>query len=708
MTILYTPTSIPLARPSVGVGVFRYDSEAGTYTLLPNVLCTAIRKAEGPDPWLARFRYVFLDPLLDPDDPRRIEQVYPLDATGPRVVQADDRLVVNVYSPDGSVYGAFDGFAQVPQGDLGADTEAVTFTAIATIVREFDRPLGGALTRDAEAPLTVSDHRTSQPARFNPDGKPNATPTGSDAGTTPCTFPTFLGPVSPANTINGQTLRWWTLAMAARYVIMDGLNDAWFVTIDSLTYLDTLLQAIVPVTDGGVIDMEDSSTYKLQDIFVQDVDVTGQPWPEALQRLIEPHGFTMKWILEADGSGNPLWKMRVYRTDLVRQSGAKTLSLQQAGNTIDPGQTNVGALSLARDSHGIANAVRIDSAPVRYEAGFVLAPGFVIGGSDDPNGYKLPVSVANHNNYRLFVFDECGEGHWDLGTDATVNTVASLDAVLNAAGAKSRPYAHRRRPGTDTMISVDGNGKPLKSTVALSFDYTGPEPGVWDGTGTWQDVPGGSWNLTPDRLGIYLTMPDPNAWNPGPKFSIADGLTVPAGTGKVNLIEWIIGNTLNRPRIKLTCVIPSDRGLGVIAHRRASSPTKYVIERHVDARDRFRKDVINVSSDWNITGDEEIQTDDTPDAKSHAAGVQRAHEMAVFAGNVTIPRFTAAYRLGDRISQINGRNLSLQTNVASSAGESPSFPRVMEVNWEFDGHQMTHLTLSDRRAEPAPKRGGEL
>ena len=711
-SILYDPPPISLDRVSAGIFVWKYDPDAETkYTLLPNVMCLGIQKHDGPDPWVARFRYRFVDPLLAPGYPRRIEHVYPLDASGLGVVTPDTRLVVRAVRDDGVSELLFDGYTKVPQADLSDDGEHVTFVAAATVEREWDTPLNGATVRDADTPDDATKNfATDLPARFNPDGKPNASPVDADAGAGATKYPVFLGPFDPANTIQGKTVRLWTLPMAARYVVAIGKGS--FVDIQSYTDFDDTLQAIVPRTPGGVVDLNDATTYEYKPIEVQDVDVTGEPWPAALQRLIEPHGFTMRWILVEYG-GDPVWRMEIARTDYVRDNRLKPVNLQVAGGTYDPALTNVGGMSLARDVSGIANRIAIDTAPVRYEVSVILSPGFVVDGADtgslDDFKRSSATFAANRDKYRLWVFDECGEGHWDFSTDATVTEPGNLDGLLNPDALDPRPYVRRRRPGTDTLVSVDGQDKPLRASLSISFDYDGPEPALWDGTGTWQPVSDGSWRLLQDRLGVYLTMEDPNAWPVGQKFVIPTGLAIPAGTGKVNLVEWVVGNTANRPRLMLTCVIEGDRGMDVSAPKRPSSPTRFTIIRHVDARDRFKRTVISASSEWGVgpvTGDEEVIRDDAPEALAHAAGVQRARERATFAGTITIPRLSTAYSLGDRIERVKGRNLSLRSNAAAEAGESPSYPVVVGIAWEFDGRQSTTLTLSDRRAEPPPRRRG--
>lgn len=723
----YSSGEVPLARPSEVVGVFRYDAKGGSYELLESVLCLQISLKEGADPGTARFRYD-LGSIAD-GAPQRFEEVYPLDATGPGVVNNDDRVVVKRLRGDGSAEVLFDGFAQVPQATLDSNTESVTFTAMGTPIREWDTPLGGALVRDADEAATAdADVETGLPARFNPDGRPNASPgevdddgkprdgpTAKDSGDGDDKFPAFLGPIWPANKVGDEVIRPWTLGMAARYIIARGNPDEEYTHYPALKPLDDILKAIRPREEGGAIDRDDASTYTLESILVQDYDVTGEPWPVAVERLIAPHGFGFRFVLETDEDEDPSWRISIYRKD--DNVHVKSLYLQKAGEDYDPSLTNVGALNLARDAHGIVNAYAVDAATERVEASFVLAPLFAVDPADATTLNRFiegdpDYTGANLDAYRVWGFDECGEGHWDSATSATVTTVASLESVLNRdPDDDKRRFVHRRRPGRRTLFSVDDEGRPLHARLHVSKDYAGTMPGVWDGTsGTWQAVNDGGWELLPKQLGFRVTAKDPNNWNGG-KPSTGSPVAYDSG-GKLSLVEWTAApsTTFPYPRFRLTCVIEGDRGIDVTAKRRDASPTGFEVLRRVDARDRFELNVISkfscLADEVNIGPDgfDEAETDDTKEAEALADGLRRTHELGVFAGSVTIPRLTTAYSVGDKIDIIAGRDLSLQSNANAQQNETPIYPTIVSISWDFDGKQTTHISLSDARADPAPNR----
>src|SRR5262245_5273115 len=117
------PPDVPLARGAAFVAVYRYDPEGSPpYQLLPNVRVLAVQYREGPDPGVARFRYVF-NPADPTTDPTSFQQALSVDSDLINVVRNDERLVVLKTDPDGSTSPLFDGFAQVPELSLSASQE---------------------------------------------------------------------------------------------------------------------------------------------------------------------------------------------------------------------------------------------------------------------------------------------------------------------------------------------------------------------------------------------------------------------------------------------------------------------------------------------------------------------------------------------------------------------------------------------------------
>ena len=259
------------------------------------------------------------------------------------------------------------------------------------------------------------------------------------------------------------------------------------------------------------------------------------------------------------------------------------------------------------------------------------------------------------------MFDETGEGHWDFDSSSLSSSATSLDALFGANPDQPQPYVKRRRIPLAELFTTDDNLRPLRARLAVSTNYAGETPGLWDGTGTWQPVSGG-FNLLDDRLGIWVNVSNPNGWNIG---ATANAL-MPYPSGVVKGVEDQAVAGANHFTLRLTCVIEGDHGLSAVAEPRPSSSTEFAITRRIDASNRYAKHVIAGISEFNPGTQPVTVRDDTADALAEAYAHRLAREAGEVAGAAVIPRFSLAYRIGDKICSIQGRNLSLQTNAGRS------------------------------------------
>ncbi len=687
-------SGVPLGRTSVSVGVFRF--RGGRFELLPNIRVLTIQTRQGADPGVARFRYVF-DPSNSPDAPQSFDQALSVDSNLAGVVQNDERLVVMTFYPDGSPLFLFDGFAQVPELDLAPSQERVSFSAFGVAVREWDTPIGGALMRDSASPKAGLDVETDLVTYFNPQGQPNATSPGAEArDQNGNLFPTFL---DPGVLRNPDVRSMWTLPKAIRYLCYHKNPDQAYVQNPPGEEIDSLLDSRSP-TNGISLQQGDPTTFGSRPLDVPDYPATGKAWPNVLEDLLRPNGFGMAFRLETGDDGLPSTRLDLFRRQDGSPAVAKDLFLQPRGVVLDPAQSNINAARLARDMTGVVNAYSVESELIRYEASFILAPGFAISASDAQDATALGAfdlsnpafSSTNHDRYRLYVFDETGEGHWDWSGSRIVSTVASLAGLFGTDPAHPTPYANRRRVPLGELFTRDSNQKPLRARLSISTDYTGPQPTLWNGTGTWQPIHGG-FSLLRDRLGIWISVANPNGWAIG-----ASGVSgAPYPSGVLRGVEDQATSGRKRFALRLTCVVEGDKVLSATAKRRPSSPTTFQVLRRIDARDRYFKHLVAPNSEFNLTSAFVTDRDDSQDAQAEADSRRLAAEAGEVAGSVTIPRFTEAYRVGDRLRAIQGRGLSLRTNAGAPNEEGEVYPAVVGLTWDFDGKQQTILHLSDER-----------
>jgi hypothetical protein len=586
----------------------------------------------------------------------------------------------------------------------------------------------------------------------------------------------------------------WDLDKAVRYILgnhnvaEDANGDLW---VDNPDFheLQVLLQNRQP-KPPFFYDPNDLNTYTTDENRLRDYDASNKPWPTVVEQLLEFYGYGMRWVCEDDDDGLPDDYLDIYRKDASAPNAPKSVYLPTTGSSLADAMANVASMHAAYDFHSVFNAVCIESATKRYEISVLLAPGFKIKQSDDGSQrdnapanvtmYKLSALNANdakpeqRKKYRYFIADECADGHWSIANkewitdepfdftdvfmwDTSKGTQQMIDQQEGDEDEEPEDetalFVKRYRPGKHRIFSKDSQNLPRKAQLAVSRNYNArgnaPEPPcLWDGeTGTdWQEITGG-WELLKDRLGIMVTVEDPENWQvgkpkpgyvpplpppPPPNFvgppppppppppqvpypcadGVLKGVTCWANPRSVNPNSGKV-DPESQVYLRLTTVIEADFGIGdqSLAQRRPASAIAHPIYRVIDCRDHFKYDVIDASSpffikpkdesnqDWSM--ERQVVQDDIEQAKTHAAQVRSAHEFPPLTAAITIPYCSMAYHVGDRISDINGRDVSLIVNAGDEQQEAPSYPFIVALTWDFTGEkQSTILQLSDRRTEP--------
>jgi hypothetical protein len=718
----FEPSPAPLDRDAVPIVVYRLTTdelnEGGTYELMPNIRAMRIERRLGAKLGRAVLQYILdaTGTISDPAWPTTPEQVLRPGAKGRYILAQDDRVVIGGITEDGVLRMLFDGFVNLPRGAVGPKECVVEFSASPTPIRCWDEPVWGRVQRSADDRTNaVLNSVLDLPVIFNPDGEPNATEEDDD-GKLPwedsVTTPMFLDEVACKSRDFG---RHWSLAMAVRY-LMATYNDNTWVSNGSLSTNDDLLDGIVPLDPSGDFDPDDDTTFTAAPIVVREYDATGVPWPEAVEHLLTQYGFQFQFHLQADPAGLPSWLVKIFRVADAAPETFERVYLQDYGSDLDPALTNATAFQLERDAEPVKNELTVYGRPGRVEVSAVLAPGYIPDAAD-----ATPAELARRAEdslakglssggdddrdnalYRDYVFDETGDGHWDWESHAwkPIGSLGtSLAAVLSPRGPDESAYARRRRPGRRDLLSKDDNEDPRPSLLLLSTDYKGPVPGVWDGTGTWFEV-GHSWKLLTDRLGVHLTAASIEAWQTGnDAISFGKGLKSMGGIVKGVSAQAIPTET--HFHLMLVTVIEGDSSLMAEAPRRGAAPGKFDVKQYVDASQRYARDVISKNSWWNYPDPGadpvvSVARDDGEDAKYDAGQKRSLLEMPPITGSIPLFGLSNTYELGDRVAEIEGRDLSLRTN-AGATGEAPAYPLIVQIDYVLDGRQETVLHLHDQR-----------
>ena len=596
---------------------------------------------------------------------------------------------------------------------------------------------------------------------------PNCTPDGYDVGeaqSSPTPYPVFLDPIA---NINADVLSsgdgddglpvLWDLSRLARTILAtqnaapSPSTGVSYVQNPDFEDLETLLQNRQPLPGSNYYDPDDPSTYTTDDNTIRDYDATNKAWPVVLAELLDYYGFAMRWVTKNDSKNHPVDTFEVYRKDNGNSIAPKQVFLPPLGTSIANGaNVNVGAFHAGFDFHGVANEIHLDTHPTRYEVSFILVPGFRPNTNDGLAASRTQFALSNsatakpsiRDAYRRWIIDELGEGYYayDSGSPSWVTQQPFDFSPIFPQTAKGMPiYVTRHRKPLGTLLSTDANGKSYPARLDISRDYavavTPVSPAFWgqgsakslltSGSVTWQTIGSGAWNLLPDRIGIQFVCDEP--WNchignpPAGTPGILPGSRWPVPGGTIDLITSIANPasyvespaqfTAQQYWLRLTVVVDGDQDLHVKALRRQASPLATTVRRRVDCRDHFSKQVIDISSAYNVpTGSASpaqiVVRDDTAAAQTFCDQMRAAHEMPALTGSVTIPTLATYLRVGDRIAEIDGRDMSMQTNAGSSQGEGPSYPFIVGVTLDFQGpKQSTTIVLSDRRVEPRAPHG---
>jgi hypothetical protein len=746
-----SPVPAGVAVPAAQIIVCRYmPGQENAYTVLPNVRCLRIDYREGAEPSVARFQY-YMDDLLFSSMgwPSQFEQLWPIDAKGSYVVLNDDRLVVLTQgAPTGTgdppvPIVLFDGFAQIPQTDVSAQSQSVTFIAQGVAIRLWDSPITGRTQRDASNAADTSgdsDVPVQLPCRFNPSdtsigsqggyiGNCVATADYSEIPDSDDTYPVFLDPLVIERGENDTSYWFVSDALAYLFTVEESPQDSGgspYVIYPTLDSLKALLSSYAP-PDNGLLNPGDAQE---TDIKIRDYDASNKSVADVVAELLRYCGFVMIFQTTTDSDGNPQTNLNIVRKDAIATTAPKLLYLAANGaSSLDLAANNTTALHLSRDCNQVVNQWTVETALQQVEISVYLAPGFTPNSADAATpAAREPYLLKNltgastdlRRMYRWFIADECGDGHWNMDKSTWVTgTPLDLDQIFPPDDEGNSTWVTRYRPGSNTLISKDPDGKPLKAVLEIDQGFlnsTDPALEKSAGSSSWITIPHGKgWRLLDDRLGIEITVDDPDGWTitSAKKAGIGD-------ITKVSTVLWTATPTTETSfRLRLTTVIESDQRMVVEANKRQASPTQFARERSADGRDHFQwcelapgslyysNALTGAPAQTDVDGNPPdgtnalVMRDDTSAATTHAQALRSAHEFPTLVGSATLPFITNYYQIGNRVKIVQGRNANLQINVGIDQGETPCYPWVTAFAWDFQGDkQQTILQFSDRRGEP--------
>jgi len=148
--------------------------------------------------------------------------------------------------------------------------------------------------------------------------------------------------------------------------------------------------------------------------------------------------------------------------------------------------------------------------------------------------------------------------------------------------------------------------------------------------------------------------------------------------------------------VRITCVVAGDAKLVGDAARKLIGPVNgRVVELVLDMPQKFRKNWVQKDGDYASTlalDEAGAETaDDSIAITTYAEKIRDDHEVAELDCEFSLPGLHIEYKIGDLITKINGREISLDQ--ASVDATLPRYPQITKIEWRYNPGPETILTV---------------
>lgn len=515
----------------------------------------------------------------------------------------------------------------------------------------FGDPMEGPLSEESGGTAVTM---TAQEIVFNPERDGLIEPNMSDALVAPHDYRPWIHPdalrTAGAQQTRGRTADVWTLEEAIWSLL--------WITNETETYITN------------------PDKQALIDLFADENEATEGPrlknrrlkpdWlPHLLAELLEPLGYSFTVDLERvpDPAADPTdpnpplvsqRKLRLFK----RGAGPEREAFHhRIGESYTPKQ-QVAHLAANFDTLSTVNEWVGRGAAIRHEDTFELEKAWdeaddgtaIAELKKDASGWE-----ARRNVWRKWALNEAG----DLDGLRSGATVYDFSTIFEGK------YEIRRRRFLPTLSHDPGDN--------TSF-------GVWleystDAGATWKHYDGG-YSVSNEECAIWFNAPDPQR-----EDSLND-LIAAAGSA----------------RVRVTATVEEDQRLEYTAAKADDSASGFTIRRVLDLGQRFVKQTRHAGSTFEVNfPSNDPSRDDSAELGKYMDQVNSKTDAAVLSCSLILDGIVTAYRIGDLITKIAGRNISLRTNTTDV--DEPQYPQVVGITYLPD-QPSTELVLDDFRESP--------
>ena len=389
--------------------------------------------------------------------------------------------------------------------------------------------------------------------------------------------------------------------------------------------------------------------------------------PQALDAILEPHGFGWFTKISRGDSGAIVRKISVFKRGVGEE---KEIFLQRPDDTtppaLDTALTNVAELVHELSVADLANKIEGYGGYQGREITLELYRGW-LESEDSLTADELDKTETADNGslylthpdaWRLWVANEAGD--W-TGYRPEIPNPRDLSGVF------SRFVARRR--WMDDCCQRDVNDRRIPP-VAHWYDPAPPSGGAAE----WRVIPPGSYSVLTDQIGIRFNGAKP------PDDIVSAGANV---------------------KIRLTGTVSGDSRLFKEATRRDESPNGRNVTLVLDLSDRFFDRSVQTTGTYaSAINDDAIyqpeDIDDGDDLQEYVNAVRNTEDAANIRAGITLAGIHDEYEIGNLITKVNGRNISF--NRLSDDTEETRYLQVVGIEHDTQ-RQLTVLRVELNRDE---------
>ena len=409
--------------------------------------------------------------------------------------------------------------------------------------------------------------------------------------------------------------------------------------------------------DNPVFFTELNTAPEIRDLRIK----IGQRLPDALDHMLLPLGYN--WFIDYDTFGNP--RITLFE---IGVGDEKELKFQAAGSVLDLELSNVNQFETTNSIGDAFNEVLALGEFEEAELTIPLYAGWPAAGDNlNPSDLaKDGVSyIGNESAWRLFIANEAGD------LDPSTSRIGQMPAVPDFTTVFETAVPHRRVLG-EPLTYLAGDGPDRAGATPVELPQRRPVYLEWsdDAGKTWQlEDPTWTIKLCPDQIGILF-----------------DGKEVPT-----ELID--AGDDL---RVRITGTVFGDSRLRGFAARQTHAANGRTFRQVLDVPEKFqsrwRQPIGTYRSVLIDTGHDADARDDYDAILAYAENIRDKNECAELNCEFRLPGWHTEYKIGDLITKIAGREISL--DAASATAPDNRYVQIVERIFEMgDGGPSTVLIV---------------